>query len=162
MKNQWIKQLLYGVLFIFLLASCNLGSKGAPLDVDPTAEQIAIDAAVASTLAALPTEISEPVEVLTPVMTEAPEITNTPVITSTPLPTEAPTEIVEPTVEPTITATPLQRARWLENRVLNSSTFTLTQWCAEIMFLPGTTSPPASRSTSTTQVTRIMWMDMRR
>jgi len=106
MKNRWIKQLLFCALFILLLASCNLGSKSASLDVDPTAEQIAINAAVASTLASLPTEISEPVEVLTPVMTETPEITNTPVITATPLPTEAPTETVEPTLEPTITATP--------------------------------------------------------
>ena len=105
MKKLFYTLVLYS-LFVFLLASCNLGSKGAPLDVDPTSEQIAINAAVASTLSALPTEISEPVEVLTPMMTEVPEITNTPVITSTPLPTEAPTATVEPTLEPTITATP--------------------------------------------------------
>ena len=106
MKKKLVNQLLYCVLFVLLLTSCNLGSKAQPLDESTDPDQIAVDAAVASTLVAMTNATSEAVEVLTPVMTNTPEITNTPVITSTPLPTQEPTATLEPTIEPTVTATP--------------------------------------------------------
>ena len=99
-KKQFLNLCIY-FLMVILLASCTLPSKAPEQEQSEAPELADVAAAVAQTIAAMPTNTEAVVVVLTPLFTATPQPTLEPTITPIP-----PTATMEPTATFTVTPTP--------------------------------------------------------